>query len=82
MVRNIPISIFLILLFGCKELNFKNPQPRGGKVYDGNVSTLLNKAIPKTINSTDNSSILKDIVNDTLRYVEINKNQNNINIQL
>ena len=61
---------------------FKNPQPRGGKVYDGNISELLNATVPKTINSTKNSSILREIVNDTLRYIEINKNQNNLDIQL
>ena len=82
MVRNIIISIFLIFLFGCKDLYFKNPQPRGGKVYDGSISELLNATVPKTINSTENSSILREIVNDTLRYIEINKNQNNLDIQL
>ena len=61
---------------------FKNPQPRGGKVYDGSISELLNATVPKTINSTKNSSILREIVNDTLRYIEINKNQNNLDIQL
>ena len=45
---------------------FKNPQPRGGKVYDGSISELLNATVPKTINSTENSSILREIVNDTL----------------
>ncbi|SVE32664.1 uncharacterized protein METZ01_LOCUS485518, partial [marine metagenome] len=31
MIKNIIISICLIFLFGCKELYFKYPQPRGGK---------------------------------------------------
>ena len=82
MVKNIIVSIFLILFYGCKDLHFKHPQPRGGKVYEGNINTLLNEYIPRTINSNDNNSILKNIINDTLRYVEINIYENNINMQL
>ena len=82
MVKNIIVSIFLILFYGCKDLYFKHPQPRGGKVYEGNINTLLNEYIPRTINSNDNNSILKNIINDTLMYVEINIYENNINMQL
>ena len=82
MVKNIIVSIFLILFYGCKDLHFKYPQPRGGKVYQGNINTLLNEYMPRTINSNDNNSILKNIINDTLSYVEINIYENNINMQL
>jgi len=82
MVKNIIVSIFLILFYGCKDLHFKYPQPRGGKAYQGNINTLLNEYMPRTINSNDNNSILKNIINDTLRYVEINIYENNINMQL
>ena len=44
-------SIFLIFLFGCKELYFKYPQPRGGKVFNGNLKQMFISAIPTTINS-------------------------------
>ena len=64
MVRNIIISLCLIFLFGCKEIYFKHPQPRGGKVFNGNLKQMLNSAIPNTINSDDRNSVLNKIAND------------------
>ena len=82
MLRNIIISIFLFFLFGCKELYFKYPQPRGGKVFNGDIKQMLNIAIPTTINSNGRNSILKDIVNDTLQYIAMNNNQTQIELEL
>ena len=82
MLRNIIISIFLFFLFGCKELYFKYPQPRGGKVFNGDIKQMLNIAIPTTINSNGRNSILNDIVNDTLQYIAMNNNQTQIELEL
>ncbi|SVD50122.1 uncharacterized protein METZ01_LOCUS402976 [marine metagenome] len=82
MVRNIIISLCLILLFGCKELYFKYPQPRGGKVFNGNLKQMFISAIPTTINSNGRNSILNDIVNDTLQYIAMNNNRTQIELEL
>ena len=82
MVRNIIISLWLILLFGCKELYFKYPQPRGGKVFNGNLKQMFISAIPTTINSNGRNSILNDIVNDTLQYIAMNNNRTQIELEL
>tara|TARA_B100000470_G_C19706408_1_gene353374 strand:+ start:96 stop:860 length:765 start_codon:yes stop_codon:yes gene_type:complete len=82
MVRNIIISLCLILLFGCKELYFKYPQPRGGKVFNGNIKQMLNSAIPATVNSDDRNSILNEIINDTIKYISINNSQNHFDLEL
>ena len=82
MIKNIIISIFLIFLFGCKELYFKYPQPRGGKVFNGNLKQMFISAIPTTINSNGRNSILNDIVNDTLQYIAMNNNQTQIELEL
>ena len=37
MVKNIIVSISLIFLFGCLDLLFEHPQPRGGKTYNKNL---------------------------------------------
>ena len=71
MLRNIIISIFLIFLFGCKELYFKYPQPRGGKVLNGNIEQMLNSAIPVTVNSDDRNSILNEIINDNFIWMSL-----------
>ena len=82
MIKNIIISIFLIFLFGCKELYFKYPQPRGGKVFNGNLKQMFISAIPTTINSNGRNSILNDIVNDTLQYIAMNNNRTQIELEL
>ena len=82
MLRNLIISIFLFFLFGCKELYFKYPQPRGGKVFNGDIKQMLNSARPTTINSNGRNSILNDIVNDTLQYIAMNNNQTQIELEL
>ena len=82
MIKNIIISIFLIFLFGCKELYFKYPQPRGGKVFNGNIKQMLNSAIPATVNSDDRNSILNEIINDTIKYISINNSQNHFDLEL
>jgi len=82
MNKNIIISIFLIFLFGCKELYFKYPQPRGGKVFNGNLKQMFISAIPTTINSNGRNSILNDIVNDTLQYIAMNNNRTQIELEL
>ena len=82
MIKNIIISICLIFLFGCKELYFKYPQPRGGKVFNGNLKQMFISAIPTTINSNGRNSILNDIVNDTLQYIAMNNNRTQIELEL
>ena len=82
MIKNIIISIFLIFLFGCKELYFKYPQPRGGKVFNGNLKQMFISAIPTAINSNRRNSILNDIVNDTLQYIAMNNNRTQIELEL
>ena len=82
MIKNIIASIFLIFLFGCKELYFKYPQPRGGKVFNGNLKQMFISAIPTTINSNGRNSILNDIVNDTLQYIAMNNNRTQIELEL
>ena len=82
MIKNIIISICLIFLFGCKELYFKYPQPRGGKVFNGNLKQMFISAIPTTINSNGRNSILNDIVNDTLQNIAMNNNRTQIELEL
>jgi len=82
MVRNIIISLCLIFLFGCKEIYFKYPQPRGGKVFNGNLKQMLNSTIPTMINSDDRNSVLNDIVNDTLQYISISNSKNHLDLEL
>ena len=82
MLRNIIISIFLFFLFGCKELYFKYPQPRGGKVFNGNIKQMLNSAMPVTVNSDDRKSILNEIINDTIKYISINNSKNHLDLEL
>ena len=82
MVRNIIISIFLIFLFGCKEIYFKHPQPKGGKVFNGNLKQMLKSAIPNTINSDDRNSVLNKIANDTLQYISMNNSKNHLDLEI
>ena len=82
MVKNIIVSIFLIFLFGCFEIYFKNPQPKGGKVFNKNLEKIFIKAIPNTINSNDKNSILNEIINDTLKFIGIRNNQEVFELEL
>ena len=82
MVRNIIISIFLIFLFGCKEIYFKHPQPKGGKVFNGNLKQMLKSAIPNTINSDDRNSVLNKIANDTLQYISMSNSKNHLDLEI
>ena len=82
MVRNIIISLCLIFLFGCKEIYFKYPQPRGGKVFNGNLKQMLNNSIPNMINSDDRNSVLNDIVNDTLQFISFNNSKKHLGLEI
>ena len=82
MVKNIIVSIYLIFLFGCFEIYFKNPQPRGGKVFNKNLEQIFISAIPNTINSNDTNSFLNEIINDTLKFIEIRNKQKDFELEL
>ena len=82
MVKNIIVSIFLIFLFGCLELLFEHPQPRGGKTYNKNLEQIFVSAIPNTINSNDTNSVLYELINDTLKFIEIRNKQKIFELEL
>ena len=74
--------MFLVLLSGCKELYFKSPQPKGGEQYKGDLIQYLTNSLPNRITSNDNNSLLKDAVNDTLVYIEINQDLITVQIRM
>ena len=82
MVKNIIVSICLIFLFGCFEIYYKNPQPRGGKVFNGNLKQMFISVIPTKVNSNDKNSILNKITNDTLKFIEIRNKQKHLEFEL
>jgi hypothetical protein len=82
MVKNIIVSISLIFLFGCLELLFEHPQPRGGKTYNKNLEQIFVSAIPNTINSNDTNSVLYELINDTLKFIEIRNKQKIFELEL
>ena len=82
MVKNIIVSISLIFLLGCFEIYFKNPQPRGGKVFNKNLEQIFISAIPNTINSNDTNSFLNEIINDTLKFIEIRNKHKEFELEL
>ena len=82
MVKNIIVSISLIFLFGCLELLFEHPQPRGGKTYNKNLEQIFVSAIPKKINSNDTNSVLYELINDTLKFIEIRNKQKIFELEL
>ena len=82
MIKNIIVSISLIFLIGCFDIYFKHPQPRGGKVFNENLEQILISAIPNTINSNDRNSILNEIINDTLKFIEIRNKQKVFELEL
>lgn len=82
MVKNIIVSISLIFLFGCLELLFEHPQPRGGKTYNKNLEQIFVSAIPNTINSDDTNSVLYNLINDTLKFIEIRNKQKIFELEL
>ena len=82
MIKNIIVSISLIFLIGCFDIYFKHPQPRGGKVFNENLEQILISAIPNSINSNDRNSILNEIINDTLKFIEINNKKKDFELKL
>ena len=82
MVKNIIVSISLMFLFGCLELLFEHPQPRGGKTYNKNLEQIFVSAIPNTINSNDTNSVLYELINDTLKFIEIRNKQKIFELEL
>lgn len=82
MVKNIIVSISLIFLFGCLELLFEHPQPRGGKTYNKKLEQIFVSAIPNTINSDDTNSVLYKLINDTLKFIEIRNKQKIFELEL
>jgi len=82
MFKNIIVSISLIFLFGCLELLFEHPQPRGGKTYNKNLEQIFVSAIPNTINSNDTNSVLYELINDTLKFIEIRNKQKIFELEL
>ena len=82
MIKNILVSISLIFLIGCFDIYFKHPQPRGGKIFNKNLEQIFTSAIPKTINSNDTISILNEIINDTLKFIEIRNKQKVFELEL
>ena len=82
MIRYIPLFLCIVLLSGCKELYFISPQPRGGKYYEGDLKQYLTSIIPKVITSNDNNSLLRNALNDTLTYIEINQDSKTAQIKM
>ncbi len=82
MVKNIIVSISLMFLFGCLELLFEHPQPRGGKTYYKNLEKFFVSAVPNTINSNDTNSVLYELINDTLQFIEIRNKQKIFELEL
>ena len=82
MIRRIVPLMFLVLLPGCKELYFKTPQPKGGEQYKGDLIQYLTNSLPNRMTSNDNNSLLKDAVNDTLVYIEINQDLITVQIRM
>ncbi len=82
MVKNIIVSISLMFLFGCLELLFEHPQPRGGKTYYKNLENFFVSAVPNTINSNDTNSVLYELINDTLQFIEIRNKQKIFELEL
>lgn len=82
MVKNIIVSISLMFLFGCLELLFEHPQPRGGKTYYKNLEKIFVSAVPNTINSNDTNSVLYELINDTLQFIEIRNKQKIFELEL
>ena len=84
MMRRIIPLLFLIHLFGCKEvpLYFRSAQPRRGISFNADITKFLINNIPKTMNSDDNNSLLFDALNDTLTSIEINRHQNIAKVNL
>ena len=84
MMRRIIPLLFLIHLFGCKEvpLYFRSAQPRRGISFNGDITQFLINNFPKTMNSDDNNSLLFDALNDTLTSIKINRHQNIAKVNL
>ena len=87
--RYVPL-LCLILFFGCKEgvpIYFRSPQPRGGKLFHGDIDQFLISNIPEKVHSHGNrydelNDILFESLNDTLTSIEIDRYKNIAKVKL